>query len=64
MRPASVHLIAAGHVGYPSLAFRMQERSSVSVIESMMEILAAQRAYEANSKGVQAADETLHIGNQ
>jgi hypothetical protein len=28
----------------------------------MMDILAAQRAYEANSKGVQAADEMLRIG--
>jgi flagellar basal-body rod protein FlgG len=57
------HLIAAGHVGGPSIAFGMLERSNVSVIESMMEILAAQRAYEANSKGVQAADEMLRIAN-
>ena len=57
------HFIAAGHVGGPSLAFGMLERSNVSVIESMMEILAAQRAYEANSKGVQAADEMLRIAN-
>jgi flagellar basal body rod protein FlgG len=28
----------------------------------MMAILAAQRAYEANAKGVQAADEMLRIG--
>jgi flagellar basal body rod protein FlgG len=29
----------------------------------MMEILAAQRAYEANAKGVQAADEMLRVAN-
>lgn len=33
------------------------EQSNVSIVEAMMQIIAAQRAYEANSKGVQAADE-------
>ncbi len=32
-------------------------------IEAMMQILGAQRAYEANAKGVQAADEMLRIAN-
>jgi len=41
----------------------MLEKSNVSIIEAMMQILAAQRAYEANSKGVQAADEMLRIAN-
>jgi flagellar basal-body rod protein FlgG len=41
----------------------MLEKSNVSTIESMMAILAAQRAYEANAKGVQAADEMLRIAN-
>jgi flagellar basal-body rod protein FlgG len=45
------------------LAFGMLEKSNVSVIESMMLILAAQRAYEANAKGVQAADEMQRIAN-
>jgi flagellar basal-body rod protein FlgG len=45
------------------LAFGMLEQSNVSVIESMMEILTAQRAYEANAKGVQAADEMQRIAN-
>jgi hypothetical protein len=40
----------------------MLERSNVSIVESMMRILSAQRAYEANAKGVQAADEMLRIG--
>jgi flagellar basal-body rod protein FlgG len=45
------------------IAFGMLESSNVSIIESMMSILAAQRAYEANAKGVQAADEMLRIVN-
>jgi flagellar basal body rod protein FlgG len=40
----------------------MLEKSNVSIVASMMQILTAQRAYEANAKGVQAADEMLRIG--
>lgn len=47
----------------PKIAFGMLERSNVSIIGSMMEILTAQRAYEANAKGVQAADEMQRIAN-
>ena len=47
----------------PKIAFGMLERSNVSIIGSMMEILVAQRAYEANAKGVQAADEMQRIAN-
>lgn len=47
----------------PKLRFGMLEQSNVSIIESMMAILTAQRAYEANAKGVQAADEMLRIAN-
>ena len=49
--------------GTVRLAFGMLEQSNVSVIESMMQILTAQRAYEANAKGVQAADEMQRIAN-
>jgi len=55
-------LIAGGERG-PQIAFGMLEKSNVSIVESMMAILAAQRAYEANAKGVQAADEMLRIAN-
>jgi flagellar basal-body rod protein FlgG len=55
-------LVAGGDRG-PKLAFGMLEKSNVSIVESMMAILAAQRAYEANAKGVQAADEMLRIAN-
>jgi len=45
------------------LSFGMLEKSNVSIIESMMQILAAQRSYEAESKAVQASDEMLRIAN-
>ncbi|GAC1442722.1 MAG: flagellar basal-body rod protein FlgG [Vulcanimicrobiaceae bacterium] len=53
----------AGSDREPKLLFGMLEKSNVSIVESMMAILAAQRAYEANAKGVQAADEMLRIAN-
>ena len=55
--------IVAGGARAPKLAFGMLERSNVSIIEAMMAILTAQRAYEANAKGVQAADEMQRIAN-
>ncbi|MBD5655892.1 MAG: hypothetical protein IAI50_12035 [Candidatus Eremiobacteraeota bacterium] len=59
---APSYVDAGGPTG-PKLAFGMLERSNVSVVEAMMEILAAQRAYEANAKGVTAADEMLRVAN-
>ena len=56
-------LLAPGAENGPSIRFGMLEQSNVSIIESMMQILSAQRAYEANAKGVQAADEMLRIAN-
>jgi flagellar basal-body rod protein FlgG len=43
--------------------FGMLEESNVNIIEAMMAMLAAQRSYEADAKGVQAADEMLRIAN-
>lgn len=57
------HMIVPGTDGGPNVRFGMLERSNVSIIESMMQILTAQRAYEANAKGIQAADEMLRIAN-
>jgi flagellar basal-body rod protein FlgG len=57
------HPLGAGGEHDPKIVFGSLEKSNVSVVESMMAILAAQRAYEANSKGVQAADEMLRIAN-
>jgi flagellar basal-body rod protein FlgG len=53
----------AGRADGPQIAFGMLEHSNVSIVESMMQILTAQRAYEANAKGVQAADEMQRIAN-
>ena len=39
------------------------ELSNVSVVEEMVDLITAQRAYEVNSKTVQAADEMLQISN-
>ena len=36
---------------------------NVSVVEEMVNLIAAQRAYEVNSKTVQTADEMLQISN-
>jgi flagellar basal-body rod protein FlgG len=55
-------IVDAGEHG-PRVLFGMLEESNVNIIEAMMEMLAAQRAYEADAKGVQAADETLRIAN-
>jgi flagellar basal-body rod protein FlgG len=57
------HVVDLAKRRVASVAFGMLERSNVSIVEAMMEILAAQRAYEANAKGVQAADEMLRIAN-
>jgi len=55
--------VAAGSQDGPKLRFGMLEESNVTIIDAMMQILSAQRAYEANAKGVQAADELLRIAN-
>lgn len=55
-------VVRAGGSG-PRVRFGMLEESNVSIVEAMMSMLAAQRAYEADAKGVQAADEMLRIAN-
>ena len=37
--------------------------SNVQVVDEMVGLIIAQRAYEANSKGVQTADDLLRIAN-
>jgi flagellar basal-body rod protein FlgG len=49
--------------GDTKISFGMLEKSNISIVESMLSLLAAQRAYEADSKGVQSADEMLRIAN-
>lgn len=60
--PRNVAAAPANAAG-PKIRFGMLERSNVSIVESMMRLLSAQRAYEANAKGIQAADEMLRIAN-
>jgi flagellar basal-body rod protein FlgG len=57
------HEVVPGSEDGPKLRFGMLEQSNVTIIDAMMQILSAQRAYEANAKGVQAADEMLRIAN-
>ena len=52
-----------GSGGLGRLKQRCLERANVSVVDAMMSILSAQRAYEANAKTVQAADEMLRLAN-
>ncbi len=55
--------VKTGVLNAPSIRFGMLEQSNVTIVEAMMQIMAAQRSYEANAKGVQAADEMLRIAN-
>jgi flagellar basal-body rod protein FlgG len=52
-----------GNGGFGELKQHMLERANISVVGAMMAVLAAQRAYEANAKSVQAADEMLRLAN-
>ena len=46
-----------------SLAQGFLEMSNVSVVDEMVSMITAQRAYEVNSKSIQTADEMLQIAN-
>ncbi|MHB9024206.1 MAG: flagellar basal-body rod protein FlgG [Armatimonadota bacterium] len=54
----------AGSEGYGRLAQNSLEMSNVSVVEEMVSMIVAQRAYETNSKAIQAADDMLAMANQ
>ena len=49
--------------GYGHLEQKTLEMSNVQVVEEMVEMIVAQRAYEANSKTITTADELLRIAN-
>jgi flagellar basal-body rod protein FlgG len=53
----------AGEDGLGTIAQGFVERSNVSVVDEMVSMITAQRAYEANSKSIQTADEMLSIAN-
>ena len=52
-----------GEDGMPTVVQNAFEMSNVQVVEEMVEMIVAQRAYEANSKGIQTADDLLRIAN-
>ena len=53
-----------GTDGLGTLQQNMLEQSNVSVVEQFVEMIVAQRSYEANSRVVKAADEMLQQLNQ
>jgi flagellar basal-body rod protein FlgG len=52
-----------GENGFGSLQQGYLEMSNVKVVEEMVNMIVAQRAYEANSKAVQSADEMMQESN-
>jgi len=53
----------AGEDGLGTIAQGFLEMSNVSVVEEMVNMITAQRAYEINSKAIQASDEMLQLAN-
>jgi flagellar basal-body rod protein FlgG len=56
-------LAQPGQDGMSEVRQGILEMSNVQVVEEMVDMIIAQRAYEANSKGVQTADDLLRIAN-
>jgi len=52
-----------GEDGYGTIAQGYLEMSNVSVVDEMVNMITAQRAYEINSKAIQAADDMLQTAN-
>ena len=52
-----------GQDGLGTLASGYLEMSNVKVVEEMVNLIVAQRAYEVNSKSIQSADEVPNIAN-
>ena len=52
-----------GQTGLGTIAQGFLEMSNVSVVDEMVSMITAQRAYELNSKAIQAADEMLQMAN-
>lgn len=54
----------AGQDGYGNIRQNHLEMSNVNIVQSMVNMIIAQRAYEMNSKSIQTADEMLSKINQ
>jgi flagellar basal-body rod protein FlgG len=52
-----------GQQGYGQLAQGTLEMSNVQIVQEMVNMITAQRAYETNSKAIQTADSMLEIAN-
>jgi flagellar basal-body rod protein FlgG len=52
-----------GNNGLGTIQSGFVEMSNVKVVEEMVNMIVAQRAYEVNSKAIQTADEMLNIAN-
>jgi flagellar basal-body rod protein FlgG len=52
-----------GVQGVGTLAQGFLEMANVKVVEEMVAMITSQRAYEANSKAIQSADDMLNIAN-
>jgi flagellar basal-body rod protein FlgG len=52
-----------GSDGFGTISNTFLENSNVSVVEEMVEMIVSQRAYEANSKAIQTADNMLQMAN-
>lgn len=53
-----------GQNGMGALAQGHLEKSNINIVEEMINIVQAQRSFEMNQKGVQAADEMMRMTNQ
>ena len=53
----------ANENGFGSLEQGYLEMSNVKVVEEMVNMIVAQRAYEVNAKAVQSADEMMGLAN-
>jgi flagellar basal body rod protein FlgG len=53
----------AGEDGFGTITQGYLELSNVSVVDEMVNMITAQRAYEINSKSIQASDEMLQMAN-
>ena len=52
-----------GSNGLGRIQSGMLEMSNVQIVDEMVALIVAQRAYEVNSKSIQTADEMLGIAN-
>jgi flagellar basal-body rod protein FlgG len=54
----------AGASGFGTIEQGTLEMSNVQIVNEMVNMIVAQRAYEVNSKAIQAADSMLNTANQ